>query len=170
MSKKWKLTLQNPLWSNYWGILTERRIFAHFDYSKSVMKNIKSCGVNLDSDCGDNVFTIIIASCLRHPRPYRIWTGYLKNNIVFCCFYCRSSYTVLLPAYCHHSISNLWNCRPPIHSRLYSLVQSPPKCKVLFWITNSNMPAIIWDWISWRIHASVKDRQCLCCSQLALWS
>lgn len=108
--------------------------------------------------------------CLRHPRPYRIWTGYLKTNMVFCCcFYCRS-YTVLLSAYCHRSIPNWWNCRPPIHSCLYSLVQSPPKCKVLFWITNSSMPAIIWDWISWSIHASVKDRQCLCCSQLALWS
>ena len=43
---------------------------------------------------------------LRTDAEHRIWTGYLKTNMVFCCcFYCRS-YTVLLPAYCHRSIPN----------------------------------------------------------------
>ena len=68
-----------------------------------------------------------------------IWTCYLKTNIVFCCCFYRRSYTVLLPAYRHRSIPNWWNCGPPTHPSLYSLVQSPPKCKVLFCITSSSM-------------------------------
>jgi len=119
-----------------------------FDYSKRVMINHVGSTLTWTTET-------TFSHCLR-GRPGLSWAPgalicieydwLLKTNIVllllFFLIYCRS-YTVLPPAYCHHSIPDWWNCGPPIHSSLYSLVQSPPKCKVLFWVTNSSMPAII---------------------------